>query len=108
MSKIEITLKNIYPKPEKYKLFLEKDKLTKIWDEAKEKVAEKLFEKNTKNKEMLIDFIALEIIDVDDNYKISKERLEAFKDYNNISNSWLKWSLANKRDIKDINLIILV
>lgn len=45
MSKIEITLKNIYPKPEKYKLFLEKDKLTKIWDEAKEKVAEKLFEK---------------------------------------------------------------
>ena len=105
MSKIEITLKNIYPKPEKYKLFLEKDKLTKIWDEAKEKVAKKLFEENIKNKEMLIDFIALEIIDVDDNYKISKERLEAFKDYNNISNSWLKWSLANKRDIKDINLI---
>jgi hypothetical protein len=31
--------------------------------------------------------------------------MDAFKDYNNISNSWLKWSLANKRDIKDINLI---
>lgn len=103
--KVDLSLKEIYPKPEKYKLFLEKDGLQEIWDKAKEKVSKELFNGNSKNKNILIDFIALEIIDSDNNYKISNERLQSFKDIANISNDWLRWSLSNERDIKDFVLI---
>lgn len=105
MSKLEITFKEIYPKPEKYKLFLEKKELFKIWEKAKAKVIEEIFNGDNKNKDILISFISLEIIDVDNKNKISSDRLNNFKNIENISNQWLKWSLANSRDIKDMNLI---
>lgn len=100
----DLTIEQIYPKPEKILLLLQKNKESLI-EEAKELVTKDFFNGNVANKDLLVEFLALEIIDVDKNYELSKERLEEFKNIDSIRNNWLKWSLSLNRDIKDINLV---
>lgn len=98
-----IDLKVVYPKPIKFETILEND-LEYLWDEAKELVSKEIFNNNIKNREIMIDFIALELID-EDNLSLNHQVLEKFKNPKNIKNNWLKWSLTMMRDIKDINLV---
>lgn len=100
----KLNIEQLYPKPEKLLLLLEKNKESLI-KEAYEVVKEKMFNGNDKDKELIIEFIAIDIIDVDKNYEINEDRIEIFKNHNTINNNWLKWSLALGRDVKDIKLV---
>src|SRR5574344_1125236 len=99
-----ISIEKIYPKPEKLLLLLEKNK-EDVFKEAVEIVKEKFFNgEDVKDKKVLCEFLALEIINVDNEYAINEDRLEYFKDPKTINNNWLKWSLSLNRDVKDLNL----
>jgi len=99
-----INLEYIYPKPDKYLLIL-KDGKESILNEAREVISKKLFANRVKDRSVMIDFMALEIIDIDNDFKINNEMVNLFKNSNNIENNWLRWSLALQRDAKDLNLV---
>lgn len=99
-----LTIDNIYTKPEKILLLLKKNKMSLI-EEAKQIVINDFFDGNINNKDLIIEFLAIDIIDVDNNYKISKDRLSLYKNIDSIQNNWLKWSLTFNRDIRDIKLV---
>ena len=101
---VELIIEQVYPKPDKIKFLLEENK-EELIEEAKKIVIKDFFNDNIKNKDLLVEFLAIDIIDVDNNFKINRERLEIFKETKNIKDNWLKWSLSLDRDIKDWNLV---